>query len=369
MRSNRVLLGVVVAMSAMTSVLAYPRDAVRLTQFLAEAINFFNEKHPNNGIAMQCATCDVTGDTIPELLLANSDLSIVEVYDTDENASMLRTVAVTPDDYKDTFWVDINYLWNQFNDLDWNSDLTLKYRPLFVTADIKNNRYTVFHDVEWDDVGDPSEYDCMVFKPHVNGVRYIGQNNGVSAHVYALVDPSVKTKMFRGYQDYEAMPFIVPHDFFAYHNVLQFSRWKSPEPIERPDADVRTVIEHHFKGYQIAEAHWLASCPTAERTFYAVTFKPRRGDDFVLASVVCIAEGMVSTTLDVRGYLEDGVSNWYGDDDFFAHAPEIMAMTASDRGFEFYCRWNSMEGTHYSIYRELMDHFVLISDEYEYWQY
>lgn len=369
MNIKRTLALSVVALVAMTANLSYGRTSQALTEFLAEALEYFNSSFPGQQAAMQFAHEDINGDNIRELLLANADHSIVVAFDTDEKLQFLRRVNFTPTGKEDFSWLDMSYLWNQFNDLEYATDLTLRYQPLFVTPNFATNRYTVFHDMEYDDVVNPAAYDRMIFKPHVNAVKYTGTKSGMNGHQYSLVDPKVVKTMFRGYKDHEAMPFIVPHEFLDHHNVLQFSRWLAPEPIVKLSDDNRKIVENHYKGYEIEDSRWLATCPTAERTFYAVTFKPRQGDDYVLASIVCIAEGFVSTTLETRGYIEDGQSMWFGDTDYFDHAPEIMAMTASEQGFEFYCRWPSMEGTHYSIYREVMDHFVLVSDEYEYWQF
>ena len=56
------------------------------------------------------------------------------------------------------------------------------------------------------------------------------------------------------------------------------------------------------------------------------------------------------------------------DKDMFIHAPQIMAMVAAPAGLELYVRWNSLEGIHYSIWREMDTEWIQIQDDYQYLQ-
>ncbi|MBR5101514.1 MAG: hypothetical protein IK092_00135, partial [Muribaculaceae bacterium] len=56
----------------------------------------------------------------------------------------------------------------------------------------------------------------------------------------------------------------------------------------------------------------------------------------------------------------------YDAEDVFFHAPQIMAMVACEAGLELYLRWNSYEGIHYAIWREMGSQWIAIQDDYEY---
>ena len=45
-----------------------------------------------------------------------------------------------------------------------------------------------------------------------------------------------------------------------------------------------------------------------------------------------------------------------------------MAMVATPAGLELYVRWNSLEGMHYSIWREMDQNWIQIQDDYQYLQ-
>ena len=54
--------------------------------------------------------------------------------------------------------------------------------------------------------------------------------------------------------------------------------------------------------------------------------------------------------------------------ELFFFAPQIMAMVATPSGLELYVRWNSLEGIHYSIWREIDSQWIQIQDDYQYLQ-
>lgn len=361
-------------MAAVAIVMCVPqataRDARVTTNLLAEMLDNFNTRHPEHSIGLMTARWDVNDDGgEQELLLSSMDTTVVEIYDLKAsrpgNLVRVPVEQVEQATLNEVYWTPFLYAYKQFNDLDYNTDITLRHRPLFASPNLQRNTFVAVLDAE--DAGDivyPNVYDNLIFKPHVNRVTHISKQGG-NELLYKLDDPKVIKTMFRGYDGGEAAPVLVPHQFLETHNVLQFSRWKSPEPIQKLTIDGRSIIQNHYRGWRIADSRWLASCPSAERSFYAVTFEPLQGK--ALAAIVCIAEGSVASTIDFEGWIEDGNSYWFGDDDFFAHQPEIMAMMATELGFEMYVRWLSMEGTHYAIWREVLDKWVMVQDDYEYW--
>ena len=86
--------------------------------------------------------------------------------------------------------------------------------------------------------------------------------------------------------------------------------------------------------------------------------------------MVCIAEGeVVSVYNDWKELSDDNNYTLSGldyDKEMFFFAPQIMAMVATPAGLELYVRWNSLEGIHYSIWREMDQNWIQIQDDYQY---
>lgn len=164
--------------------------------------------------------------------------------------------------------------------------------------------------------------------------------------------------MFRGYNNDEALPWIVKNSFFDNHTLLQYNRWKGGEPIKKASAYEKQIISNYYGGRPIKETRWLATLETAERTFYAVQFEHQGSE--ALAALVCIAEGEVVSTWEFHGTIETSPydttqSVWFVDDegDFMGHAPEIHCMVATDQGLELYVRLFGGESVQYFILREM----------------
>lgn len=342
-----------------------PQSAASSTSLLAEILDDFYTRHPGQQIGLQaaCATLEGYG-TDPLLLLSSLDNSVIEAYDFNRSVpSKIVRVPVSQEAVKDVYFSLFPYVYCDLMDVD---DNTMLYNPLPVDLNLEKNR---FHVVPYGNVDpyvdNPRSYDRMIFKPHVNAVSHVPSSTTDSKPVFRLDDPSKVKTMFRGYSNPEAVALVVPHEFLNTHNVLQFSRWKSPEPIKKLNADATSAVNDYYRGWRIADSRWLATCPGAERSFYAVTFEPRDGK--ALAAVVCIAEGSVVSAIDILGYTEDGKCIWYGDDNYFEHQPEIMAMMATPEGLELFVRYYSMEATHYVIWREVHNQWVILCDYNQYW--
>ena len=177
-------------------------------------------------------------------------------------------------------------------------------------------------------------------------------------------------KMFRGYSDYQATPFIVPKAWLNDHNVLNYTRWLNGEKENPVSRDALGIISRFYGGRKVIASKWLASCSINERHFYMVLFEPQNGKG--LLSMVCLAEGEVVSAY--NEWFELSKDNKLTDDgrdyskELFFYAPQIMAIVAAPDGLELYVRWNSLEGIHYSIWREIDSQWIQIQDDYEYIQ-
>ena len=250
-----------------------------------------------------------------------------------------------------------------------SKDITLRERPLPVRAMNKaKNIFSVVVEAE-EKIADIGAYNQMIFKPHQNAVRLSKQERDLQKdedgtvvtdemeYTFKLNDPAIVTKMFRGYDDEEACPWVVKSSFFKNHSLLQYSRWKQGEPVKKASRDVCRMISDYYGGREIVDSRWLASIETAERSFYAVQFAITGTE--ALAAMVCIAEGEVVSSWEFQGTVdgsyESGQSIWFVDDEgnFMEHAPEIHCAVATDEGLELYIRLFGGESVQYYILREM----------------
>ncbi len=262
-----------------------------------------------------------------------------------------------------------------------SNDITLSQRPLPVReCDKKNNRFYAVVETQ-DKVNDAHRYTEMMFKPHRNAVKLVDENHEVSkdeegnvlhddmAYTFKLNNPSVMPKMFRGYENEEMVPWVVKPEFFETHNLLQYSRWKEGEPKRKASNDVCRIVSDYYGGRPIKDTQWIASVPTAERSFYAVQFENQGGD--ALGAMVCVAEGMVASVWEFHGSSEpqeyqSDQSVWFVDDegDFIAHAPEIHCITTTNEGLELYVRLFGGESVQYYILREVGEIWMTLQVDY-----
>ncbi len=250
-----------------------------------------------------------------------------------------------------------------------SKDITLRERPLPVRAMNKaKNIFSVVVEGE-EKIADIGAYNQMIFKPHQNAVRLSKQERDLQKdedgtvvtdemeYTFKLNDPAIVTKMFRGYDDEEACPWVVKSSFFKNHSLLQYSRWKQGEPVKKASRDVCRMISDYYGGREIVDSRWLASIETAERSLYAVQFAIAGTE--ALAAMVCIAEGEVVCSWEFQGTVdgsyESGQSIWFVDDEgnFMEHAPEIHCAVATDEGLELYIRLFGGESVQYYILREM----------------
>ena len=187
-----------------------------------------------------------------------------------------------------------------------------------------------------------------------------------SFHSFRLLDPAQANVMMRGYNDSQAVPVAVPGRFFDSHSLCQYTRWLDGEPVKMAQGEHFGIIRAHFAPMTVFQTRWLAACDDLRTTYYSVTFTPREGDFYALAAFVAITDGRISSVrLDFTpNDTTDGL--WYGGDidQYFEHAPQIMAIARTDLGTELYVRWESMEGTHYAIWREVAGTWLDITDHW-----
>ena len=283
---------------------------------------------------------------------------------------------------KDVYWNCISQLGRSISQ---NKDITLRERPLPVrTPNKKSNTFEVVVE-DNEQIPDIKAYNQMIFKPHRNSVRLSSQHHtkkvdeqqGVvikdqMEYVFKLTNPSVTAKMFRGYEDGEACPWVVKSSFFNSHTLLQYSRWKDGEPMRKASKDACRIISDYYGGRTIKDTQWLATLESGERSFYAVQFEITGTE--ALAAMVCIGEGEVTSVWEFQGKIDpathhEGESIWFVDDegDFMGHAPEIHCITATDKGLELYIRLYGGESVQYFILREMSS--VWMEIQADYWVY
>ena len=326
----------------------------------------------NGGIPAFCIFKDLNDDLMPEIVISDACLKSIKAYDVN-NGNRLLAPSPALDSLKEEM-VNHPLKWLTM-DLMLKNDITVGDAPLFAKPEKAKNRFTTVSEVD-----NYNQYTHIVFKPHVGKVKFVkktyvekmfdGSDIGYNALVYSLEDPKFIAKMLRGYADDEACPVVVTDKFMATHNPLQYSRWKEGEPIKRANADAKRIIENYYKGERIRQTQWLADLETAERHFYQVLFEPH--DGYCLSALVCIAEGEVVSAMNesapVQAYGVNWVDKYWGSDidDIWYHMPRIMCMMGTEEGLELYAVWNSMEGIHYSVIREVGQALIIVSDDSEY---
>ena len=338
-------------------------------QYLPEALENFNHEKPFQQLAYWYSYADLNNDGNSDLVLANYDKSRQVVYSFEQGAPVRLKATNSNDD-----WTPLFYYYS-YENINIKNDVTLKFRPLFIDSpQISKNRFTLDNEY-WISANvakaEVKKYNTLVFKPHVNKIKYVGSKdvgNKSVKYTFALTDAKAAKTMFRGYSDYQATPFAVPDAWLKNHDPLQFSRWLTGEKVKTASRDAQDIIKHFYGGRRILATQWLASCPINERHFYMVLFE-REGNTGLVA-MVCIAEGEVVSAYNDWQVLNQGEditeSGQSYDKELFFHAPQIMAMVAAPNGLELYVRWNSLEGIHYSILREVDKNWIMIQDDYQY---
>ncbi len=346
-----------------------PAAVQRNLPSILEELN--NNKMPQD-FSYWYALVDVDGDNVNEFCVASYDKNYIGTFKiSDGHATRIRTIPQGNVDWKPIFYI------YKTEGRNANLDVTLKHRPLFLNKiQIAKNRFTTENKTwmtEGVDVGKMKRtYDRIIFKPHIGNAKFVSEkstgSNGL--FTFALTNAAMTKKMFRGYSDYQATPFIVPRAWLKDHHLLNYTRWLNGEKEEPASSDAQDIIRHFYGERKIIASKWLATCPTNERDFYMVLFAPE--NNVGQMSMVCLAEGEVVSALN-RWYKlsEDNKLTEDAEDyskELFFHAPQIMAMVATPESLELYVRWNSLEGMHYSIWREIDSQWIMIQDDYEYLQ-
>ena len=339
---------------------------------LPTVIEQFNHEKPFLNHAYWYVLTDVDNDGFNEFAITDFEKQFTSTFKiTNEKLERIRTIPSG-----NVNWQPLFYIYST-EGRNANLDVTLKHRPLFLNKiQIAKNRFTTDNgtwQTEGVDVGKMKRiYDRIIFKPHIGNAKFVNEKSvgGNGVFTFALTDAAMTKKMFRGYSDYQATPFIVPQAWLKDHDVLNYTRWLNGEKEKSASRDELDIINHFFEGRKVKATKWIASCPTNEREFYMVLFEPK--DNIGLMSMVCMAEGAVVSTH--NEWYELSKDNKFTDDgrdyskELFFYAPQIMAMVATPPGLELYVRWNSLEGMHYSIWREFDTQWIQIQDDYEYLQ-
>lgn len=338
---------------------------------------------------MYFAKTDVDGDGIDDLIISTESRPTAgrafKAYSVGKNMApvTVNTTVIDSLDHSE-LWSMTEYIANR-----WPlpaGDITVHEPPIFI-SDMEKAKNEF---IGWRESNYPpgSKYTHMVFKPHVNEIRFAGDDRIFSSldgdtlwqsvREFKLKDPKVVAKMFRGYTDGNAVPVAVTRNFLTTHQPLQFSRWLSPEPVRTVDRSaMQIILAHYGMKYSIMRSQWLATLPTevGNRDYYQVLLV---GPKSALFATVCVAEGTVASAYEYEDYSETGYKRDLSDLNMFEsdvdglfseHLPEIMCIMHTDQGLELYFRWTSMEGTHYSVVREVGTRMVLVVDDYHYWMF
>lgn len=357
---------------ACCAVVAQAQMPAAVQRNLPDILETFNKGKQAQDFAYWYDFIDADHDGNEELCVASYDKNYIATFKiAGGKPERIRTIPQGKVD-----WTPLFFIYSQ-EGRDASLDITLKHRPLFLNdIQIAKNRFSTNNGTwmtEGVDVGKMKRtYDRIIFKPHIGNAKFVSEKSvgGNGVFTFALTDAAMTKKMFRGYSDYQATPFIVPQAWLKDHNVLNYSRWLQGEKEQSASRDAQQIISQFYGGRKIIASKWLATCPINERHFYMVLFAPENGKGLV--SMVCLAEGeVVSVYNDWEELSQDNKYTQSGQDydkELFFHAPQIMAMVATQAGLELYVRWNSLEGMHYSIWREMDQNWIQIQDDYQYLQ-
>ena len=198
---------------------------------LPSIIENFNTNKSNEKLAYWYAFADVNGDGTNEFLLTDYGKKDIKTYKIDNGNYKL----ISDNPKGDLSWEQLFYIYS-VEGRDKSLDITLKHRPLFLNnIQIAKNRFTTDNETwltEGVDVGQMKRtYNRIIFKPHIGNAKFVSEKatgkNGL--FTFALTDAAMAKKMFRGYSDYQAAPFIVPQAWLNDHNVLNYTRWLQGE--------------------------------------------------------------------------------------------------------------------------------------------
>ena len=312
------------------------------------------------------------------LAIASNDKSEVFMFTPNGNDLKAERIDVSIIPEGDTYWDGISNLGNRRTQ---SKDITLRERPIPIrTLNKSKNSFVAVLDAD-EHIANIKAYNQMMFKPHKNGVRMAseredkktdGDGNVIKdeyEYVFKLLQPSVVAKMFRGYEDMEACPWVVKSSFFNNHTLLQFSRWKEGEPIKKASPGLCRIISGFYGGRPVKDSRWLATTESGERSFYAVQFEVSGKE--ALAALVCVAGGAVTSSWEFLAEVDpanynDGQSLWFVDDegDFMSHAPEIHCIVETDEGMELYVRLFGGESVQYYVLREMGKVWMEIQTDY-----
>lgn len=251
-------------------------------------------------------------------------------------------------------------------------DMTVRHNPLWATPIQAQN---VFRAASDNAVPDAAKRDRMIFKPHVNAVKFNRQwqDEVGYRYEYKLTDPAVVKKMFRGYNDSQITAIVVNHEFLDTHTPLQYSRWLYGEPevtLSRSDNSyVWQQINQRYHGRKVTSTKWLATM--GEMSVWLVGFAPQ--EDNMLFSLIVVKEGELEEAFDDYAMIAPGgertddgkpMHAWMAYDYGEYCEPEIMAIMHNtwDNSLEFYIRQGGSECQRYYILRERGPWLVKISE-------
>ena len=231
---------------------------VTVQRQLPTVIEQFNQEKPFLNHAYWYVLTDVDSDGFNEFAITDFEKQFTSTFKiTNEKLERIRTIPSGNVDWKPIFYIYSTEGRNA------NLDVTLKHRPLFLNKiQIAKNRFSTNNGTwmtEGVDVGKMKRiYDRIIFKPHIGNAKFVSEKSvgGNGVFTFALTDAAMVKKMFRGYSDYQATPFIVPKAWLNDHNVLNYTRWLNGEKENPVSRDALGIISRFYGGRKVIASKW-----------------------------------------------------------------------------------------------------------------
>ena len=232
------LVSILLPLMAQSSAKSRTEESIYYAAF-ADVLRDANDLTSGAEMAYYYAIEDLDKDGVKELVFADIN-KLKTVFKVVNGKVQIISPDYTIDNDK-VNWKRVEDLYVNI-DADKSKDVTLRHHPMFAyDINIAKNQFTVPGDATSEEaVMKRTKYDRMVFKPHVGNIHFVKAKNGSydsdgnkidlgKCYTYALDDATMTKKMFRGYNNGQAVPIIVPSAWLKDHTPLQFSRYLQGE--------------------------------------------------------------------------------------------------------------------------------------------
>ena len=280
------LVSILLPLMAQSSAKSRTEESIYYAAF-ADVLRDANDLTSGAEMAYYYAIEDLDKDGVKELVFADIN-KLKTVFKVVNGKVQIISPDYTIDNDK-VNWKRVEDLYVNI-DADKSKDVTLRHHPMFAyDINIAKNQFTVPGDATSEEaVMKRTKYDRMVFKPHVGNIHFVKAKNGSydsdgnkidlgKCYTYALDDATMTKKMFRGYNNGQAVPIIVPSAWLKDHTPLQFSRYLQGEKKPAVGQKERKLIEEYYgngSNYKIRKIEWVATCQDKGRSKTKTILKP-----------------------------------------------------------------------------------------------